>query len=315
MNKKILFQQGFIIAAISILAVSCQAQPPTPTQPENTYEVQNIQVQTANPQKTAGVTEDFPLPNCGGTGKLTQTLGTQVSVSKSVELGGTAKLTLGGEYTLPSAVKAQVQFAIEATYKQQYDTANSRLDTIVMEAAPGSHVIYTIEWERQEFSSVVTFEYDREFLQTPYTFIMNVPKISGSRGENCPNNSPTAPVLPTNTPETPSIAGNWEGTTSGTNPEGNPLTEVTTTASIPNNCQIGDKCGTFSTEYCTYEMTLTGVQDKIFVFQTSSISGESFCFGSGNYAKAEITFISDSKIYFHYQTDNNLIREGTFTKK
>lgn len=187
----------FLLMTIS----SCQSTPPTTDvqQPNITTgggEVQNVHVNKVSPQKSLGSTEEFPLPNCGGTEKLTQTLGTQVSVSKSVQMGTT--LSAGGqaEVGVSAAAKLAVEAAVEAAYQQEYDTANSRLDTIGMGAAPKTHVIYTIEWEKQEFSSLVTYELNREMVETPYTFTMNVPKIASSREEICPTLGLVVPPTP-----------------------------------------------------------------------------------------------------------------------
>jgi hypothetical protein len=180
---------------------SCQPTQPSanvqqPSVVTNDGEAQNVQVEKASPQKSISSAEEFPLPNCGGTEKLTQTLGTQVSVSKSVEMGATVSVSGGAEVGVSAAAKLTVEAAIEAKYKQEYETASSRLDTIGMGAAPKTHVIYTVEWERQEFSSVVTYEFNREMVQTPYTFIMNVPKLSGSREEKCPDIGSVIPATP-----------------------------------------------------------------------------------------------------------------------
>lgn len=196
-----------LILAIFVLATvsSCQsvqssANNQSPSLSIDDNEVQNIQVTKTSPQRTIASNEDFPLPNCGGTEKLKQTLGTQVSVSKSIQMGATISLSGGGEVGVSATAKLTIEAAIEAAYKQEYETANSRLDTIEMGAAPKTHVVYTIEWERQEFSSIVTYELNREMVQTPYTFIMNVPKISGSREESCPTLGLVIPptAIPTN---------------------------------------------------------------------------------------------------------------------
>lgn len=196
-----------LLLAITIL-VTISACQPTQTSTDNqqpnvvtgSNEVQNIQVDKTSPQKTIASTEDFPLPNCGGTETLKQTLGTQVSVSKNVQMGTTVSVSGGYEVGVPEVSKATVKAAIEAAYQQEYETANSRLDTIEMGAASKTHVIYTIEWERQEFSSIVTYELNKEIVKTPYTFIMNVPKISGSREEICPTLGLVVPstAIPTN---------------------------------------------------------------------------------------------------------------------
>ena len=185
MKRKLSFLY-IVIPSILLLAITgCQLFPNASSQSNDADDVQNIQVNPVSAQKTDGSIEEFPLPNCGGTGKLTQSLGTQVSVSKSVEMGSVVKVSGGKEVGISSVAKLKLEASIEAAYKQVYDTANSRLDSIQMEAAPKTHVVYAIEWEKQVFSSVATFEANNELLKMPYTFIMNVPKIAGSREEEC----------------------------------------------------------------------------------------------------------------------------------
>ncbi len=189
----------------SIILFGCQtASPNTSIQPDSvsSTEVSSIHVKPASPKKISGDTEEFPLPNCGGTGELSQSLGTQVSVSKSVIVGGTATVTGGGEINVPETAKIALEISIEASYQQEYETANSRLDSVEMKAAPASHVIYVIQWEKQEFSSVVTYEMDGELLESPYTFTMSVPKFKDSYQEICPTDiGHTIPPTPISTTE------------------------------------------------------------------------------------------------------------------
>lgn len=205
MFRKISFHSVTLLAFLLATISGCQFGPTSPdnqlpTLQSNSGEVSNIQVDTVSPQKTAGRTEAFPLPNCGGTGKLTQFLGTEVSVSKTVYMGATISVSRDAEVGIPEAAKETIKAAIEAAYKQEYETANSRLDTIGMEAAPKTHVIYTVQWEKQEFKSVVTFEFDKEIVKSPYTFTMDVPKLAGSQEENCAVIGaviPATPISPT----------------------------------------------------------------------------------------------------------------------
>jgi len=213
-----------LLAIFLLITISgCQ---PTPTVTDNQQpntatgsgsgEAQNIQVEKVAPQKSIGITEEFPLPNCGGTEKLTQTLGTQVSVSKSVQMGTTVSVSGGGEVGVSAAAKITVEAAVEAEYKQEYETASSRLDTIGMGAAPKTHVIYTVQWETQQYSSVVTFELNREMVKTPYTFTMNVPKLAESREEKCADIGSVIPATPISSNESSidpssSTSGGQEG--------------------------------------------------------------------------------------------------------
>lgn len=190
-----------LITLLSVIIPSCRSissdnDQHSASEASQSDKVSDVQVKTVNSKKFPGNTEEFPLPNCGGTGKLTQSLGTQASVSKMVEIGTAVEVSGGAEVDIPETASLSLEMAVEAAYRQEYETANSRLDTIGMEAAPRTHVIYTVEWEKQEFSSIVTFEYNREMLQTPYTFTMNVPKIAGSRGEKCSDIGSVVPATP-----------------------------------------------------------------------------------------------------------------------
>jgi hypothetical protein len=151
---------------------SCIFSTPTPdnrengdTTPQKNNEAQNIQVSTVNAKKTDGTIEEFPLPNCGGTETLTQFLGTQASVSKSVEMGTTVSVSSGAEVELPEVAKLKIEAAIEAAYKQDYQTTRARIDSITMPAAPKTYVVYIVTWEKQEFSSIVTSELDNEVIK------------------------------------------------------------------------------------------------------------------------------------------------------
>ena len=64
-----------------------------------------IKIKEAEAVKTVVGTEEFPLPNCGGTSELSQSLGTQTTVQKSVAVGAKATTTVGGEVDIPQTVK------------------------------------------------------------------------------------------------------------------------------------------------------------------------------------------------------------------
>ena len=184
-----------------MLLGSCQ---PVPTeQPENQNAqnnvVENIRVTTVQPSETLVKTETFPLPNCGGTGEIRQTLGSTASISKSVTLSGKAIVRGGGEAGIPEAIKLKLEIEIEAAYQKAYEAANSRLDTINMPAAAGTHVIYDIGWYEQAFSSIVQYSVDGQVYEAPYTYKLQAPKLENSRQVLCGTNTQSA--TNTNTPE------------------------------------------------------------------------------------------------------------------
>lgn len=189
------------ILLVSVFLGSCQ---PAPTeQPANqnaqNNAVENIRVTTVQPSESLVKTETFPLPNCGGTGEIHQTLGSTASITKSVTLSGKATVRGGGEAGIPETVKLKLEIEIEAAYQKAYEAANSRLDTIDMPAAAGTHVIYDIGWYEQVFNSIVQYSMDGQVYEVPYTYKMQVPKLDNSRQVSCGTNTQSAKH--TNTPE------------------------------------------------------------------------------------------------------------------
>lgn len=202
MRKQLHTILAIIISAVVL--ISCQPNFTSSSNGQN-GDIQDIRVQVAEPTKTTSKVEQFPLPNCGGSDKLAQSLGTFASVSKSATVGTKAAVTGGGEVAVPETAKLKLEIQVEQAYQQTFESANSRLDTIVMSAAAGTHVVYTIVWEEQTFNSVVQYSSDGKVYEVPYTYVLSVPKIDKSYnvicdGNNTGNNGsgniiPTQPVI------------------------------------------------------------------------------------------------------------------------
>lgn len=194
-----------VILSLSLFLISCQppVSPPTPVAQEN--DIQDIHVQMAEPVKTTADVEQFPLPNCGGTDKLGQSLGMYASITKNVTVGGKATVTGGGEVAIPETAKLKLEIQVELAYQQAYESANSRLDSIEMSAAAGTHVVYTIVWEEQVFSSIVQYSADSQVYEAPYTYKLRIPKIDKSYNVEC-SNTPTSEVQAINIPTPPILS-------------------------------------------------------------------------------------------------------------
>jgi len=188
-----LLSKTVYIIVLAFLVVSCQPTP-FPTQPTEGNGIQDIRVQATEPTKTTSKVEQFPLPNCGGSDKLAQSLGTFASVSKSATVGGKATVTGGGEAAIPETVKLKLEIQVELAYQQTFESANSRLDTIVMSAAAGTHVVYTIVWEEQTFDSIVQYSSDGKVYEVPYTYKLSVPKIDKSYNVICDSDNGNVPA-------------------------------------------------------------------------------------------------------------------------
>ena len=188
-----------LIAGLAMLAVSCQPASPTPN--PNGTEIQDIRVKLTEPAKTTSKVEQFPLPNCGGTDRLAQSLGTFASVSKSATVATKGTITGGGEVGIPETTKLKLEIQVELAYQQTYESANSRVDTIEMSAAKGTHVVYAIVWDEQIFESIVQYSLDGKVYEVPYTYKLSVPKIDKSYNVSCSNNNgaenPSENISPT----------------------------------------------------------------------------------------------------------------------
>ncbi len=77
----------------------------------------------------------------------------------------------------------------------------------MMKTPPGTHVVYVIRWEEQDFSDTVTYEMVGQLFEAPYEYILRVPKISDSYSVDCPTPTPTpippSSPTPTSVPPTP----------------------------------------------------------------------------------------------------------------
>lgn len=210
MNKY--FRMAFLLFAVILSA--CQPVAPT-SSPEQNNTVENVHVIVTEPTESLIDTEDFPLPNCGGTSELRQTLGTQASVTKSVTIGGKATLKGGAEADIPELAKLELAIEVEGTYQKTYESANSRLDTIGMQAEKGTHVVYVIGWYEQTYSSMIEYSSNGQVYEAPYTYKLRIPKIESSNNIACTY--------------TQSADSNFTGTWEGVDPSDNSITTITFT--------------------------------------------------------------------------------------
>jgi hypothetical protein len=187
-----------IIAAIALLLGACQQGTPVANNPQD--DVGELHITKTEPTKTTTV-EEFPLPNCGGTDKLTQSLGSGVVVRKGLTVGTKATLARGVEVEIPETVKIKLKQKVEDTYQEEYQTANSRSDVLNMTAAPGTHVVYIVQWEDSRYSSKISYVMNGAVYKVPYAYVLSVPKTSDSRTIKCPATepapSPGNPVIST----------------------------------------------------------------------------------------------------------------------
>ncbi len=181
------FMLSILLVMVCLQTVSCGDGP----------EVSDVQVSKTDQYTSVPAdTEEFPLPNCGGTSELKQTLGAQVSVKKSVVLGGTAKVSGGGNVDIPMVVGGKLEAEIAIAYSETFQNENSRLDSIELKAAPGTYVVYVIQWVNQKYYSTVNYILEGKLNTADYVYTLRVPKISNSYPIDC-STTPTVKPNPT----------------------------------------------------------------------------------------------------------------------
>jgi hypothetical protein len=181
-----------IILNVILASIMISCRPTTYTQEAPSSSVQDVQVNTATPTDSKVRTEEFTLPNCGGTGELHQTLGSQASVSKSETISTKATVRGGGEVDIPETVKLKLEVELERAYQKTFESASSRLDAIDMPAAAGTHVVYVIDWYNQNYESIIEYSTDGKVYEVPYVYMLQVPKIESSYQISCNILPPTS---------------------------------------------------------------------------------------------------------------------------
>ena len=129
-----------------------------------------------------------------------------MSVKKNVKIGGTATITGGiGSVPIGPVIQGKLEAQVSATYATEQTQENSVLYSIVLKAAPKSHVVYIIQWIDKEYTSTVSYTLGGNRYDTDYVYILSVPFISASEEKDCQyqNNNTSQPATsePTTIPE------------------------------------------------------------------------------------------------------------------
>jgi len=151
---------------------------------------------------------------------------------KKVSVGGKAKVIGGGEASIPETVKLKLELEVEAAYQQSMESIQSRLDSVVMAAAPGTHIVYTIVWEELTYRSFVQYALGDKVYEVPYVYSVTVPKIDKSYQVSCSDSEmPNTSVEKGKTNPTPTKI--TSSTSEYTNATENNIVEVNDASQCP----------------------------------------------------------------------------------
>ncbi len=151
--------------------------------------ISNISIGKAEVVSSIIEMEEFPLPNCGGTSDLSQAVAMQATMSTAQSLSTTTVKSTGKKVGISELASAELEKSIENAYQQAYHTASSRTENLELKAAPGTHVVYKIQWEETKYVSIISYEEGKTTHELPYSYTLSVPKISESYQIECPSSS------------------------------------------------------------------------------------------------------------------------------
>ncbi|RME59618.1 hypothetical protein D6779_03835, partial [Candidatus Parcubacteria bacterium] len=181
-----------ILAGICFILTACNG----PHQSDGN-EIRIDTINTATPVERLIRSEDIPVENCGGTGSAHRTIARTKTVNSSISIGRTAQIEGGGEVEIPEIIKANLKASISQKYANQIFEGTQITDEIEVEVAAGTHVIYTIEWVQESYTSTVRYVdgTGRTYI-APYTYKVEVPKQNGSKNVPCPTPTQDASAAP-----------------------------------------------------------------------------------------------------------------------
>jgi hypothetical protein len=153
--------------------------------------------------------EAVSLDNCNGTSELSRFLSTETLIRKHIFVGTKAHLSKTKEDRAGffanaktwvvgklSPTKVEVELSaeerkrliaeIELAFEAEYEEAKGRIDSVDMSAAPGSHIIYTIEWMDQKQDSKVYLTVKDNIYSVDYSYTITIPNKITSAQEICP---------------------------------------------------------------------------------------------------------------------------------
>jgi CubicO group peptidase (beta-lactamase class C family) len=122
--------------------------------------------------------EQLPWLNCAGSDVLGDSLAAQKPVGESVMISGMATVKDDGEVPISAAVSSQLEAEIYAAYSEALKDETSKIENVVLFAAPGVDEVYEIEWTDKQYSAVVSYIIDGTTYDADYVYTLHIPTIN-----------------------------------------------------------------------------------------------------------------------------------------
>jgi hypothetical protein len=126
------------------------------------------------------------LRNCQSKEDLHKSLATEAQVACTVQVANTAiPITTGAALQLSPEMKTNIEKQVKDTYQGAYDEAQASVEQKEVVVPIGRIHKYTIFWKQQVFKSNASLEMDDVSYSVPYTYTLDIPRITISEQMAC----------------------------------------------------------------------------------------------------------------------------------
>jgi Na+-transporting NADH:ubiquinone oxidoreductase subunit NqrF len=139
---------------------------------------QSIQVAAAAPLARPISSETLDLRNCDSNEEMNTSLESEAPVRLRISIAEEAISAASGEsIVIPAETQAAVIAQIESVYQPEYEQAVARVEQVQL-VVPGHKIhMYDIHWNREVYSSTVSFSIENEPCTAAYTYELDIPEL------------------------------------------------------------------------------------------------------------------------------------------
>jgi hypothetical protein len=126
------------------------------------------------------------LRNCDGKQDLHKSLASEAQVICTISIADTATAVKSGAILdLSPETKTNLEEQVKSVYQSAYDEARVSVEQKVVVVPIGKIHKYKIYWKQQVFNSTVSFSTDNVTYTAPYTYTLDIPRITITEQTGC----------------------------------------------------------------------------------------------------------------------------------
>lgn len=136
--------------------------------------------------KSSFSNQTLELKNCDGKEDLHKSLASEAQVVCTISIADKATATTtGADLELSLEMKTNLEEQVKSAYQSAYEEARASVEQKDIVVPIGKIHTYTIFWKQQIFNSTVSFKTDGVTYTTPYTYTLDIPRITIKEQTGC----------------------------------------------------------------------------------------------------------------------------------